>query len=362
MTERIVLIAAGGTGGHIRPALMIGDELIRQSRGQVMPVYVCGNRQIELQMYQAAGIEPVILKVGSVSSGLGKLKYLGELSAALASATRLFGKFKPAALIATGGAVCAPMIYAARMRRIPFYLHESNAIPGRVTRHFARSAEITFLGFPLGSFENEEVVGTPVGMPLSLDSDDAERNVILCFGGSQGAQRLNKVFVEAMNKYRDSLKAFHPVLISGPGKEIENPGIVEVREFEAEMASLYRRCVLVISRSGAGSLAEIAAWGLPSILVPYPFAKDAHQDANAECFASSGGAIVLKEESLSAENLSQKIIDVVHHKEVLSAMREGALRLARPDAAEKIADRILKKVTGLSESKRSRVILPEGGL
>ena len=338
--KRRFIIAAGGTGGHIIPGFQIGRELANQFGGAVEVEYICGSRTIEKRIYEEEGVLPARLSTGA--SRLQRWKPIRDAALCL-DAMRTTLRFlvrRPAGVLAMGGAACFPVLAAAVVLRIPIFLHESNRIPGRVVRLFRRFARKTFLGMPCLAGKDILVTGTPAKGSPPASADAVEKDTVLCLGGSQGASRLNEVFIQAVKDGWLAESGMRFVLIAGPGKQTIEPGPVEIREYEPDLPSLLRRARVLVSRAGAGTLADIANYQIPSILVPYPHAKDNHQEANARYFTERGAAYSAGEEMLSPEILAGALEDLIDSPEQREDMCFALARLATPDAAQRIAEEI----------------------
>lgn len=331
------IIAAGGTGGHILPGVAIGREM--QHRLDDLAVeYLCGARPIERRIYDSQSIRPRVLPIpASFSARPGSV---ASLAVATAQCLASFIAHRPAGVLGMGGAVCFPVLTAARILRVPIFLHESNRIPGRVVRMFRTAARGVFLGMGGLEGDNVEITGTPV---RAHEAGHGERDTIVCVGGSQGAAQLNTIFLEACRRIGER-PGLRMILIAGPGKQVDAPSFVEVREYEPDMPTLLARTRLIVSRSGAGSLADIASHGIASVLVPYPHAMDNHQLANARYFEENGAAIVREERDLSGEVLAGVMTHLLDNAAALQVLAAAAARLATPDAAERIVHLIAAKL------------------
>ncbi|MCC6546516.1 UDP-N-acetylglucosamine--N-acetylmuramyl-(pentapeptide) pyrophosphoryl-undecaprenol N-acetylglucosamine transferase [Candidatus Sumerlaeota bacterium] len=351
-SARTIIIAAGGTGGHILPGIRIGNEIDRAHAGVYKSQYVCGSREIESQIYGSEQITPLKLRAGT-------RKGAGALTCLLGDSFRVLKSFlrnRPAAVLAMGGAACVPVLAMAVVLRIPIFLHESNRKAGRVVRLFAPLAKKVFLG--LGGMEGKNV--SIVGTPTRPAPDAVNRDVILCMGGSQGASKLNEIFVTVAN--RDHIRAFgyRFVLLSGPGKHIPNRGVVEVREYEPRIETLLARAEIVISRAGAGALADIANCRIPAVLVPYPFAKDDHQQANADFFGDADAAFVLDEKSLTKESLDMLLHHIMADASLRERMRANLASFDSSSAARVIAHELAESISGKKKESRSKFRVNSG--
>lgn len=366
---RRVLVVAGGTGGHIAPALAVGGELRRAYGSRVAVRFLTGSRSTERQAFEAAGEFPDTLPCDKAPSasieGIGHALRYGQ---SLIEAFRALRRFRPDAILATGGYVCAPVLVAARMRGIPYFLHESNAIPGRVTRMFARGAECVFVAHDAAAERLDPgsptaTVGTPVRRELlHCTREEAfahygfepDSRTIVVLGGSQGARGINDAMCDALAALASETKdgpALNVVWACGPlnlktvRARIDGIGSsrmrVELFEYIADIKYAYAAADLAVSRAGASSLAEIAALGLPSILVPYPHAADNHQEANALSMQQAGASITLNEASLTGALLAERIRALLDDEGARRSMAEAALRTGSRDCAAVIARELM---------------------
>lgn len=340
MRRGCMLIAAGGTGGHILPAVQIGREIAESEAFPGGVEFVCGARAIERRIYEGEGLSPMYLSAG------GGMPRPLAMARDFAGCLSRFLVARPAAVLGMGGAACFPVLAAATVLRIPIFLHESNSIPGRVVRLFRGVARRVFLG--IGGLEgnNVEITGTPT---KPVPAGHATRDVVLCVGGSQGAERLNRIFIDAARELAAQHPAFRFILIAGPGKNVPDAGVVEVREYEPNLPELLARTTVIVSRAGAGALADIANHRLPSILVPYPHAMDNHQHHNAMQFVERGAARLIEESELDATTLTSAIDALLREESRRSAMQQALSPFSSEDAARKIASTILKE-TGRREA------------
>ena len=366
---RRILIVAGGTGGHVAPALSVGSYLRTNFGEDSIVRYLSGSRGIERTAFDSAGEfperlacdRPPRLSVFAIPQLIAYARSVGQSRAILRS-------FRPHAVLAMGGYVCAPVLWAARLQRIPYYLHESNSVPAHVTRWFARRAPCVFLAHEraarrLPRSSNTQVIGTPV-RPNLLDCDrhaarahygfDAQTPVALVLGGSQGARALNEAMVEAVAHLASECSPDRPLGVlwsAGPVNvktvreqlEAISPAKVHVRLFDYihDMDNAYAASDLVISRAGASTLAEVATLGLPSILIPYPYAKDNHQLANARALSGLGAAELLEESNLKGSLLADRVVSILLSEDRRQAMAAAARAHARPRAAELIARELM---------------------
>jgi len=346
-----VMIMAGGTGGHVYPALAVADEL--KQRG--VPVVWMGTKKgIEARLVPEAGIEVDWLGMSGLR-GKGILTLLlAPLKIALAcyQAISIIRKRKPSVILGMGGFVSAPGGVMAWLTRVPLLIHEQNAVPGMSNRILSKVANKVMEAFPNSFKTQSEHVGNPVRRSITSltspqqrnkDRDDALR--ILVFGGSLGAARLNEIVPQACASIlKDTnLQIKHQ---AGPGNfdqtRINYAQLrvkAEVMEYIDNMEAMYAWADLVICRSGAMTISELAAAGVASILVPYPFAVDDHQTFNAKYLSDAGAAILLKQDDLNVDSLVE-VLKNMSRKKTLE-MANIARKLGMPESTKLVAEACL---------------------
>ena len=344
-----VLIMAGGTGGHVMPALAVAQEL----RAGGHAVHWLGTeRGLEARAVPAAGIELFTLPVAGLR-GTGVARYLSApfgLLRALAQALGLLRRLRPDVVLGLGGYATGPGGLAAFLLRRPLVIHEQNARPGLTNRLLARLARRVLTGFPGVNLAGRaaEFTGNPVRAELLDLPPPRERLTdvprLLVLGGSQGAQAINGTVPAALDLLRQGGAAL-PVVRHQAGRahvdavaaDYRARGIAaSVDGFIDDMAAAYRNADLAICRSGALTVAELCAVGLGAILVPYPHAADDHQTANAEQMASAGAAVLMPQTDLTPQRLAEVLRPLLADSERRLAMAESARGLARPDAAARV--------------------------
>jgi len=347
---RAVLLMAGGTGGHVMPALALARALRRRE----VPVFWLGTTQgLEARLVPAAGIPLDTLPVQGLR-GKGWRRWLGApllVWRAMRAARAVLRKRQPAVVVGFGGYVAGPGALAARLAGLPLVLHEQNARPGLTNRVLQPLARLKFCGFSgwpgaqwVGNPVRDEILALPEPEVRYAGRADGLR--VLVFGGSQGARFLNEQAPAALAQLAQRLRLeIRHQAGRGQAEEVraryQAQGLAaEVSEFIDDMAEAYAWADLAICRSGALTLAELAAAGLPAILVPFPHAVDDHQTANARVFAEAGAAVLLPQAGLDAAGLAQAIRDLADRARLL-AMARRARGLARPDAAEVMAGQIV---------------------
>jgi UDP-N-acetylglucosamine--N-acetylmuramyl-(pentapeptide) pyrophosphoryl-undecaprenol N-acetylglucosamine transferase len=343
-----VLIMAGGTGGHIFPGLAVADELKRR---RTPVIWIGGIGGLEQQLVPQYGWKLETLPIAGVrGKGLvAKLAAPFRLARAVAAALALFKRHAPQSVLSMGGYAAAPGGLAARIAKIPLVVHEQNRVPGMTNRMLQRFATRVLTGFA-DAFANGEWVGNPVRASIAAIPEPAERYAgregplrLLVLGGSQGAQSLNSALPELLRRrgarlavevrHQCGAKHFDQARAAYMRANIE----ADVVPFEDDMARAYAWADLVICRSGALTLAELAAAGVPAILVPFPHAVDDHQTRNAEAMVAAGGARLVVEGDDFVKRLGAAF-EEIGDRAKLVAMATAARTLAKPDAARRIAD------------------------
>jgi len=342
-----VMILAGGTGGHIYPALAVAREL----REQGCEVAWMGTKAgMEARLVPDAGIPIEWLAVaGFRGKGLlAKLKAPFRLILACLQAGRILTRNKPNVVLGMGGFVAGPGGVMAKLMRIPLVIHEQNRIPGTTNRMLVKWARVVLEAFP-GSFSSVSGVRC-VGNPLRREiveavsaerSERGEKLKVLVLGGSQGAMALNRVVPEAL-AMAGPMEVLHQsgeAMCAETGALYQRLGVqARVVAFIEDMADAYRWADLAICRAGAMTVSELAAAGLPSVLVPYPYAIDDHQTQNARYLADAGAAVLIPQSELTPKNLSQELTVFVQETKLLPEMSRRARTLARLDAAHVVAE------------------------
>lgn len=352
-----VLIMAGGTGGHVFPALACAHEF--QSRGY--KVHWLGTpRGIENEVVPAAGLPLHLIEVSGLrgKNVASLLKAPWQLLRSLWQARRVMRQLQPVCVLGLGGYVTGPGGLAAKLAGVPLVIHEQNAVAGTANRSLAPFAARVCEAFP-GTFaasDKRRTTGNPVRTELFLetprDSLADRRPRLLVLGGSLGAEPLNKLLPDALAQVSSELR---PEVFHQAGKQhaditrerYEAAGVAaQVAPFIKDMASAYAWADLVICRAGALTVCELAAAGLPSFLVPLPHAIDDHQTHNAEYLAKEGAALLLPQATTDAAALAAQLTEVLMQPEKLKAMGTTARRLSRPDATRTVVDICLEVAHG----------------
>ncbi|NNC76461.1 MAG: undecaprenyldiphospho-muramoylpentapeptide beta-N-acetylglucosaminyltransferase [Woeseiaceae bacterium] len=342
---------AGGTGGHVYPALAVAKAL--QAHSQEV-VWLGTRRGLEARVVPASGIEMEWIQV----SGLRRKGIVAlivapfQLFRALFQAVGVMMRRRPAAVLGMGGFASGPGGVAAWLTRRPLVIHEQNAAAGLTNRLLARLARVVLQAFP-GSFNSVahvETVGNPVREDIAAVAEPSRRYAgregplrLLVLGGSQGALALNRTVPAALALLPPEQR---PVVrhqcgertIDAARDAYAGSGIdVELTPFIEDMASAYEWADLVVCRAGALTIAELCAVGLPALLIPYPSAVDDHQTANARPLVDAGAALLIDERDLSAANLCASLKDWFCERSILQSRADKARSLARPDALKRIS-------------------------
>jgi UDP-N-acetylglucosamine--N-acetylmuramyl-(pentapeptide) pyrophosphoryl-undecaprenol N-acetylglucosamine transferase len=349
------VIACGGTGGHLFPGIAVAEVL--QERGhQVMllisekdidAVALSGRTNFRVEKLPTVGLPSLF---SPAFFGFAR-RFIESLSLCRS----LYRKFKPHAVLGMGGFTSTAPVLAGRIRGIATFIHESNAVPGKANRWTARMVNAVMLGFkecaPFFPKSRTEITGTPVRIELvRVDRAEARRKLglqedlptLLVMGGSQGASGINQALIKALPFLQGlSLQVIH---LSGARDErlvadnYRRENIpVYIAPFHHRMEEVYSASDLVVARAGAASLAEFAAFSLPCILIPFPYAADDHQTRNAEIYAHADAAILLKQSEISGELLARNIRELMQSPERLQQMAANCARLAPKDAAGRVA-------------------------
>jgi UDP-N-acetylglucosamine--N-acetylmuramyl-(pentapeptide) pyrophosphoryl-undecaprenol N-acetylglucosamine transferase len=335
-----VVLGAGGTGGHVFPALALGIEM-RDLGIEVLWAGRESGLENQVAVENGFAFEP-LASAGFYGKGPGrKAQAAWLLGRGLMQAISLLRRVKPSGVVATGGFATAGLLAATEFGATPYFLLEQNCIPGRVTGFFSPRARETFLAFPSAKpFPGpSSVTGNPLRREFLQGERSDDGKTVLFIGGSLGAQALNAAALDAAA----ALTNLNFIILTGRrDHEFVRSRVasknVELVEFTSHPEDLYRRATIAVSRAGGVVLSELVAFGIPAILIPFPYATDRHQDANAEYLASVGAASVLDQSRLSGlTSLVRTLIDDTSRRRQMEA---AARSIARPDAASTIARRI----------------------
>lgn len=359
-----IVIACGGTGGHLFPGLAVAQEL--HSRGHEA-LLIVSEKAIDATALQA---HPEFRTQKLPSIGMPSIvspafiRFLRRLWESTSMCRHLYRKYQPDLVLGMGGFTSTPPILAARQRRIPSLVHESNAIPGKANRFSARFTRKVLLGFEETRelFRERECLftGTPVRTSIGQRQprEDAlarfrlqpDRKTLLVMGGSQGAAGINQLlFRLAARLASQNAQVLH--LTGERDDQLAAANYLReglpnyVAAFHDRMEEAYSACDLIISRAGASSLNEISRFGLASVLIPYPFAADNHQDANARIFVRRGAAEMMVESESTADNFGLLLTNLLEDDKRRQRMAELAAEIQPHDAASRVVDVIERETS-----------------
>jgi UDP-N-acetylglucosamine--N-acetylmuramyl-(pentapeptide) pyrophosphoryl-undecaprenol N-acetylglucosamine transferase len=377
-----VIIAGGGTGGHVIPALAIAQQLKKQFAAEVL--FIGTARGIETRLVPQAGFPLELIQVGALKnvSLMTRVKTMFDLPRALWTAGRMLNDFRPDVVIGVGGYASGPAMLSAIRRRIPTLAFEPNVVPGFANRMVARFVSAAAVHFEETReyFRNAKVTGVPVreaffSIPAkematksgvtSANSGAENIPTLLVFGGSQGAHAINQAMIESLpglrakipsirivhqtgqRDYDSVLAAYRQLGMTKLGESGEPPATTsgnfsqcEVHKFIDDMPATFARADLLVCRSGASTVGEITAAGKPAIFVPFPRAADDHQNVNARALERVGAAVVVEESNLGAAYLVETIVSLLNDPARLRSMSAAAKSLAHPKAVEEIAEMV----------------------
>ncbi len=345
-----MVIAGGGTGGHLFSGLAVYERLMEMGDNSV---YFIGTREgIEAEVLPKMGIEVSFIPVSKFrKSGIkAKAVSLALIPISVHSALRHILRIRPDVTLGVGGFASGPTVLASILRGIPTAVIEQNSIAGFTNRLLGRWVKKAFLGLPGAEGAFPKGIGLFTGNPVrgslfDIQPVDEKRDsfCVLVFGGSQGARRINELVTDCLKHLGAAGEKVEFIHLTGPHdydwvvKKYDESGVkAKVYDFNDDMESLYRRADWVISRSGAMTVSELAAAGRPSLLIPYPFAVDDHQAKNAGYLVDAKAAVMFRQERLSGEKIAEMIIYAMSDRGELSRMGKRAREAARRDAAEVI--------------------------
>ncbi len=344
-----VLIAGGGTGGHVIPALAIAREL--QSRHNAEVIFAGTSRGIETRLVPAAGYQLKLIEVGQFNrvSLATRLKTLFSLPLSVLKARAMLRECKPGVVLGVGGYASGPAMLGALLSGIPTMVFEPNTVPGMVNRKVARWTKIAAVHFAETGkwFPKFEVTGVPVRQEFFAiqPKSPGSTPTLLVFGGSQGARAINNVMVETAAKLKAAMPSLRVIHQTGPRQFDEIAAAykakgldVEVSAFIDKMAQRFAEADLIVCRSGASTVAEVAAAGKPAIFIPLPTAADDHQRKNAETLVHGDAGLMIAEPELTPEKLASAVLEGFRDPQAMLRVGEAARRLAHKDAASRIAD------------------------
>jgi UDP-N-acetylglucosamine--N-acetylmuramyl-(pentapeptide) pyrophosphoryl-undecaprenol N-acetylglucosamine transferase len=371
---RTILLAGGGTAGHVFPAIAVARALTRLAE-DVTPVFVGVEDRLEARLVPEAGFELVTIDAASIPRrpSPALLRVPGALRRGVRSCRELIVARRAVAAVSFGGYVSFPLNRAAYREQLPMVIHEQNSVPGLTNRVAARWADRIAVTFPgsVPRFRYQErcvVTGDPVRADvLELDRDsrrreareslglDPERATLLVFGGSQGARSINRAVADAHGRWkgrdlqilhatgRAGLEAAERAMEKARNDHPDGPTVRTVGFLE-DMAAAYAAADVVVCRAGATSIAELTVLGIPSVLVPYPHATADHQRENAAALQRVGGGVVIEDDELDGSSLVAAVAPLLDDPAAAVAMARAARAFGRPDAADAVARLLLDLV------------------
>jgi UDP-N-acetylglucosamine--N-acetylmuramyl-(pentapeptide) pyrophosphoryl-undecaprenol N-acetylglucosamine transferase len=352
MTERVV-IAGGGTGGHLFPGIALAEEFTRRKEGWEI-IFVGTGRGLERQILSRWGFELATIPAAPLKgrSWWEKLSGLSTLFLGVGWSVAFLRRRSPRLVVGLGGYSAGAVVLAAYLLGIKRVIQEQNVQPGFTNRMASRFSQLVFLSWAEGArfFPSPKVrvTGNPLRQTVLEGrgkKQSAKGFTLLILGGSQGATAINRAMVEALPLLMEIKKDLRIVHQTGAAdypwvrQAYEKEGLqASIHPFIDEMAPCYREARLAVCRAGAATIAELCAWGRGSILIPYPFAADDHQRTNAEVLVRQGAARMLLDQELSGKRLAREILSLYRDRQALKEMEKQAVVLGQPDAAARIVD------------------------
>ena len=368
LSELRILIAGGGTGGHIIPALAVARELVVRCGAEVL--FVGTAHGMELRLVPEAGFRLRTIQVGPLKnvSLITRVRTVFHLPGSIADCRRLIREFNPGAVLGVGGYASGPAVAAALWLGVPTMAFEPNAIPGLANRLIGKKVQAAAVNFPSAAswFHNAEVTGIPVRPEFfSIRPPASSAPHLLVFGGSQGARIFNNhlpmiasellgavpgltILHQSGTRFRNTTEAAYAASGADPSRW-------QVRAFIDDMPAQFAKAHLVMSRSGASTVAELAAAGKAALLIPFAAAADEHQKRNAEAMVEAGAAEMLNEWDMAVPGkLLKTIVGLLNEPGRLAALAAAARSQAHPAAAERIAERLVSLAVGSVQHASAR--------
>jgi UDP-N-acetylglucosamine--N-acetylmuramyl-(pentapeptide) pyrophosphoryl-undecaprenol N-acetylglucosamine transferase len=364
-----ILIIGGGTGGHISPGIALYEKLGEE--GNLSPLFLTGKNDLRFGSFTDID-NGKLFTYNAPSLTVNPFKipmFLFRFAGAVLKTVRIIKKNNVSAVVGMGGYVSAPALLAAGLCKIPIFLCEQNTVPGKVTLKFEKKCEKIFGTFPdstsyLKMPEKYIHCGNPIRNNVLVQTPKSEAKkafhlehcdkIILIIGGSQGAVKLNNLVLGLKKAYPREFKNIGIIWSTGDysfdeykqksQNEVE-AGSIYISPYIKRVGKAYRACDISISRSGAGVMMELAAAGVPSILIPYPHAAMDHQSKNADSFASAGAAVKISDDDAVAEKVAPILFDLLNNPRKLKAMSDSAKQASKTDAADVIVKNI-KEILG----------------
>jgi UDP-N-acetylglucosamine--N-acetylmuramyl-(pentapeptide) pyrophosphoryl-undecaprenol N-acetylglucosamine transferase len=365
-----VIFAGGGTGGHIYPAVTLAKEFVdRDPKTEIL--FVGGKKGLESDIIPREGFNLVTLELAGIPRRVSPeiFRSIWLAGKGVMDTFKIIREFHPNLVVGTGGYVCGPMVLAASLSKIPTAIQEQNAFPGLTNRMLGKVVDRVILGYSeAGRYFKEKkirVLGNPIRTTefAKVNRSDAEKALglkpggtnLLVFGGSQSARKINEAFMPLLPGLLSRYPQLQIMLMTGQKdydkmlKAVADLNLdsssakrIHLAPYFYNIAQVYAATDLVLARAGALSLAEITCFGIPAILVPYPFATNNHQEYNARVLEKNGAATVILETELTSEKLNRDLESLLTSSEKRSAMAEASRALSRPQATAEIVSELLK--------------------
>lgn len=353
-----VIIVAGGTGGHIFPAIAIINK-IKEHDKKCEFLYIGTTDRMEKDIIPKLGIkfEGIEMKGLNRKNVFSNFSVLNKFRLAIKRAKEIIKEFNPDVVIGAGGYITAPVLYAAHKLKVPTLIHEQNSIPGLSNKFISIFADKICVSLPkslelfpkekvvyTGNPRSEEIIKAPKKLKSSLGFDENKKLVIIVMG-SLGSTTMNLKIKELIPGFCD--KNYQVLLITGKGyyddyKDIETSSNVKIVPFMDDLISLMKDCDLIVSRAGASTIAEITAIGLPAILVPSPYVTNNHQYKNAKELEDAGACKIVSEEDFCKDKIIAEIDKIFDNREAYDLMVENSKKLGVSDSASRIYEEIRK--------------------
>ena len=371
------IIAAAGTGGHINPGLAIANKIMEKEKDSSI-IFIGTNRGLETDLVPRSGYSLKTINAHGLERKITiqNIKNLFETYKSIKEAKEIIKEFKPDILIGTGGYICVPTVIAAKKLGIPVILHESNAFPGIAVKLFKNKADKILVGFKdakerLDNKENVIVTGNPIKIK-KIDYTESQKEkiktdlglaldkpVVLVFGGSQGAQSINRSFIEIIVNKKN--KNYQIMWAAGPEQyekikeklneiniDINNIENAKIVPYIYNMEEVMNMSDLVVCRSGAMTITEVSVVGKPAIFIPFPFATENHQEYNARVLEKVGAAKIILDKDINSELLGNTINKIIKNKKSLEEMGKNAEKVTIPNVEENI----YKEIKEVIENKK----------
>lgn len=345
------IISAGGTGGHIYPALSIINK-IKEEDKKAKILYIGTTDRMEKDIVPNMGIDYVGIKMNGLSKSPKKLfQFVKNTVSGLSKCKKIMKKFNPDVVIGVGGYITVPVILAAHSRKVKIVLHEQNSIPGKSNLILSKYADTVCVSMETSKkyFKKDNVIltGNPRGEDIikfkkgnKKDYDlSIEKKLVLITMGSLGASTINRKIVELLNEFKN--KPYEVLLVTGKDNydEVASthlPKNVKITPYIEKMGEVLKFTDLIITRAGATIISEITSLGIPSILIPSPYVANNHQEINAQDLEKNGASIVIKENEFDSKEFTKQIDEILNDKELYKRMSESAKKMGITDSNTRI--------------------------